>query len=831
MLRSRIPLALAVAATLVAPPPTARAWPSPQTPTQGQTQGPADTAQAAQRPTAVPAAEIVVGAERASQELRQIRTSVAADPAIEEVQARLPELRDLRDQLADDPASRDPEGLSRRALQSVENQWANFRDRLQRWQSTLSERSGALGRESQRLQRLRGTWRVTSQAAAEQDYPETAVAVVRSVLAAIDSVQAQLRSRLEIVLTLQNQVAELEEEAGAVLARVEAAREEARLGLLAPDSPPIWTAIAAPDGSATWPQVRESLREDVRGLLRFVDEAAGRLPVQGIVLVLVLAGVVGLRRRSRSWAAEDPELEASARVLDRPISVTILVMVMTLRLFHPGAPLVVLDLGRLLVLIPVLRLLPCLLHPALRRPVYVFAALWLVDQLLTSLPESALIQRLSLLLLTGLALAGLVWFLRVPGPAAAEGGKRWARAGLRLARVGLALFGAAVFANVLGFVDLARLLTSGTLASFMIAAAVYAAVEVVQAIVRLVLRTETLQAIASIRRHTSLLIRRTVGLAQFAGTVTWLGLTLEWFDLLRPSVDAVMAALRASLTVGSLSVSLQDVLVFVLAIWVALLTSRFTRFVLDQDVYPRFALPRGVPGAISKLSQYVIVGIGIFVAFAAAGIDLSSLALLAGALGVGIGFGLQAIINNFVSGLILIFERPIQVGDTIDLEALRGSVTHIGIRASTVRTLEGAEVIVPNADLITGRVTNWTLSDRLRRIEVAVGVAYGTDPHRVRELLLEVARAQPDCLDEPEPFVLFQGFGASSLDFSLRFWTSDFEKWFRIQSEATFAVHDALKEAGITIPFPQRDLHLKSVDASIPGLPPHTPNPEDADES
>lgn len=827
MLRFRIILALAVAATFAAPPPATEARPSPQT--QGETQQAADTAQAPAQPTAIPAAEVVVEAERASQELRRIRTGVTADPAIEELQNRLPELRETRDELADDPSSQQPEGLSRRALQSVENEWANYRGRLQRWQSTLTARAGALGLASQNLGQLRATWRVTSQVAAEQDYPETAVEVVRSVLASIDSVEAQLRSRLEIVLTLQNQVAELESEAGEVLARVAAAQEEARLGLLAPDSPPIWRVITAPQLAETWAAAKESLREDARGLSRFLIASSGRLPVYGVVLLLVLVGVIALRRRSKGWAAEDPDLEASARVLDRPLSVTILIMVITQRLFFPGAPLVVVDLSRLVALIPLLRLLPCLLHPVLRRPVYVFAGLWLFERLLTSLPEDSPIPRLLLLILSGLTLAGLIWFLRVPGPTAAEGQGRRAQAALRFARLGLVLLGAAIFANVLGFVALARLLTAGTLASVMIAAALYAAVEVVQVMVRLLVRTGTAQTIGSIRRHTGLLIRRAGSVAQIAGIATWFALTLERFDLFGPAFSAVTAVLAASLTIGSLSVSLEDIIAFALAIWVAVLISRFTRFVLAEDVYPRLALPRGVPGAISKLSQYVIVGIGIFVAFAAAGIDLSSLALLAGALGVGIGFGLQAIINNFVSGLILIFERPIQVGDTIDLEGLRGSVTHIGIRASTVRTLEGAEVIVPNADLITGRVTNWTLSDRLRRIEVAVGVAYGTDPHRVRELLLTVARAQPDCLEEPEPFVLFLGFGDSSLDFSLRFWTSNFENWFRIQSQATFAIHDALYEAGITIPFPQRDLHLKSVADSVPGLPSRPSHTEGAD--
>jgi small-conductance mechanosensitive channel len=808
MLRFRIPLAVSTAAVLAALPLTAQARTTPQT----QTPQAADTAQVRAQPAAVPAADIVISAERANQELRSIRSNVETDPTIEELESRLPELLAVRDELSANPASLHPEGLSRRALQSVDQQWTSYRGRLERWQTRLTERSGALGRESEKLGPLRAAWEVTSEVAAEQGYPEAAVTVIGSVLAAFDSLETQIRSRLEVVLTLQNQVADLDNQASEVLARIDAAQEEARLGLFAPERPPIWTAIAAWDETVTWAQVKESLQEDIRGLSRFLDDSADRLPAQAVFLVLVLVAVIALRRRSKSWAEEDPELEASAKVLDRPISVTILVMVITMRLFHAGAPLAVLDLNRLLLLIPLLRLLPRLLHPALRRPLYGFAALWLLNDLLTFLPEGSAVQRVSLLLITALALAALVWFLRVPGPAAAEGHGRWPRAALRVSRLGLVPLAGALVADILGFVDLARLLTSGTLTSVMIAAALYAALEVVEVAVRLILRTETAQSIASVRRYTSMLIRRTIDGARFLAVALWAGFTLEWFDLLRPVVDAATAVLRASLSVGKLSVSLENILVFVLAIWVAMLASRLTRFVLEQDVYPRLALPRGVPGTISKVFHYVILGLGLFVAFAAAGINFGSLAILAGALGVGIGFGLQAIVNNFVSGLILIFERPIQVGDTIELDALKGTVVHIGIRASTVRTFDGAEVIVPSADLITDRVVNWTLSDRLRRIEVAVGVAYGTNPHQVKNILLDVAREQPDCLDHPEPFVLFRGFGESSRDFFLRFWTSNFENWLTIQSDATFAVHDALEAAGIEIPFPQRDLHLKSVD-------------------
>jgi potassium efflux system protein len=310
---------------------------------------------------------------------------------------------------------------------------------------------------------------------------------------------------------------------------------------------------------------------------------------------------------------------------------------------------------------------------------------------------------------------------------------------------------------------------------------------------------------------------RVRGFVNLAAVVVWLLFTLHYFDLEQPILHGLRDILNASLDIGNVSISLGDIIAFVAAVWLATLASRFTRFVLEEDVFPRLYLPRGVPGAISKISHYIIVGLGILIAFTAAGIDISNLTLVVGALGVGIGFGLQNIVNNFVSGLVLIFERPVKVGDTIEVEPLIGTVRHIGIRASTVRTFEGAEVIVPNGDLISGRVVNWTLSDQQRRVDVNAGVAYGSDPNRVIEILLEAASQHPKVLKHPEPFVLFKGFGESSLDFTLRFWTPEFAEWLNVQSDVTLAVHDGLYAAEIEIPFPQRDLHLRSVDASISG--------------
>ena len=189
--------------------------------------------------------------------------------------------------------------------------------------------------------------------------------------------------------------------------------------------------------------------------------------------------------------------------------------------------------------------------------------------------------------------------------------------------------------------------------------------------------------------------------------------------------------------------------------------------------------------------------------------DFSRVGVLTGAFGVGIGFGLQSIVNNFVSGLILLFERPVHVGDSIQVGNLQGRVRRIGIRASVLRTRQGAEIIVPNAKLITEQVTNWTLSDQLRRLDLPVGINYGATPKNVIELLESVARAHPRVLPQPAPRALFMSYGDSAINFELRAWT-DYTDSVQVHSDLSVAVYDAIYAAGMSFPFPQREVRLIS---------------------
>lgn len=232
---------------------------------------------------------------------------------------------------------------------------------------------------------------------------------------------------------------------------------------------------------------------------------------------------------------------------------------------------------------------------------------------------------------------------------------------------------------------------------------------------------------------------------------------------------------------------------------------------LVERVLARRDLDLGVRQAIGTIVRYTILALGFIIIIQSAGIDLSALTVLAGAFGVGLGFGLQNIINNFVSGLIILFERPIKVGDRVDVGNVRGNVVTISARATTIVTNDNIAIIVPNSEFISSRVTNWSYTDAKVAFDVPVGVAYGTDPERVRRALLEVAQEHPGVLRDPKSEVLFEAFADSSLNFALRVWTQEYTTRPRtLRSALNFMIAQKLKEEGIEIPFPQRDLHIKS---------------------
>jgi len=281
---------------------------------------------------------------------------------------------------------------------------------------------------------------------------------------------------------------------------------------------------------------------------------------------------------------------------------------------------------------------------------------------------------------------------------------------------------------------------------------------------------------------------------------------LTWVDL-----NSWVSKIFFGFQIGGVTISLSVVFVAASAfLGVLVLTRLLTRW-LDTRVLSRTQMNRGVRDSIKTAMGYSGFIVAALFAVSFTGLDFSKVAIVAGALSVGIGFGLQSVVNNFVSGLILLVERPIKVGDWIVVTGGEGYVKNIKVRSTEIETFDRATVIIPNSSLISEPVQNWTHSDTIGRVKVLVGVSYDSDPRQVEEILVTCARENEDVLGNPAPWVVFSDFGASSLDFELRAYLRDVERVVRVSSSLRFEIFDALKAAGIEIPFPQRDINIRNI--------------------
>lgn len=287
---------------------------------------------------------------------------------------------------------------------------------------------------------------------------------------------------------------------------------------------------------------------------------------------------------------------------------------------------------------------------------------------------------------------------------------------------------------------------------------------------------------------------------------------MEAFELSGPLARLRTWVGAPLVSVGGTAFSTGEVVKLTVALVVVIVTGRVIRRALSERVLPRLHVEPGAAYAVSNIFFYAFIAIGALIVVQTSGISLTSLTVLLGALGVGVGFGLQEIASNFVSGLIILLERPIEVGNRIQVGELDGHVTRINMRATEVLTNDAIAVIVPNRDFITRQVVNWSRGGDSIRVHVPIGVAYGTDPDRVRVALLEAAAAVPAVLRDPAPVVRLVGFGDSAMNFELLTWTRDLlQQRPALVSEVNFAIHAALQRHDIQIPFPQRDLHVRGV--------------------
>ena len=661
-------------------------------------------------------------------------------------------------------------------VDQVRESWLETRELWSGWQRDLEGR-GELGEFADDFSRAR---RLTGEMVEQAEAAVGKLAAAQAPLRRLQESSLELVTRVDEVLVTQR-AALLERNAPALLTP----------GFLADlDDTGRWRAMA--DTAA-------GLRLPDRGY--FIAEAPG-LALQ---LLLFVAGYLVARNFRRRF----PRAEHRWRVLlSHPVAIGLFVASAFSAMIYEAPP----PLWRLLLL-TVLAASAAVLtsgtfrNPLKRRVAYALAAFFVLVSALETFALPAAGYRLFTLLATG---AGLPFLWLTARREEAERGRQTGFA--RLLYLGALVLAAVLAAQLVGYAVLARWLLENALATAFIAFTAVFLIRLGKGALRAALLQPSVDAsgrLISLRRVGHELSSHLARGLEVVLVVVALLYVLTVWGVFPSPLAGWRAVTTAGIELGSYRISVAQVLLGALTVYLAFVVSGVTRALVGEELGRRQDVEPGVADSVSTLAHYALVGVGLLIALAAIGFDLSSFAIIAGALGVGIGFGLQNTVNNFFSSLILLFERPVRVGDVVVIDGQWATIRKIGLRATVVTTFDQAEVIVPNGDLVSEKVTNWTLTDTKTRIVINLGVAYGSDLETVFAILQQVVTEDPRVAEDPPPLVHFDQFGASSLDFVLRIWVPEITERLNVRSDLLRKIDQRFREAGVTIPFPQRDVHLR----------------------
>ncbi len=753
-------------------------------------------------PTAASAAwirpeEVAIRADRLARALASVPPGSAVRETVRQIDADLAEAAPSIETLLERAHATLARSTPFVELEDLQRELAATDAMLGKWSIPLEAEAKRIADALDEIARTRAEWLETQRHSETAAAGESVVRRVDASLAALDEAVASLRPWRAEVLALSDRVIDRRSAVAGGAKKLQEASAREWTHLFEAGREPLWRTNIVARVRSELPRVPALMAAYARSTRAYVERDVRPLLLQLAVAVLLMVVLRSIARRTPGGSPRVPHPYATAWLL----------VLLVTPWFHPLAPQRFRQVLAMAALVPAGRILRAPAGPPLPIGMVGFFVLLLVDRLTISLAPLPAVARASSLLGLGV---GIALAARAMRRAPRIGAPVWVTRAARFAGTGLVL---ALVAEIGGWDGLAAVLGRGIVGGALLAVFFGAAIIGVEPVVLHVFGTPLLRRRlfgedpAALRRRVGMLLR-------VAGSLAWLTFLLRGVGLEGVAADGLRTVLAAGISIGALSISVSTVLAFGVTLFATTLLARTVTGILEQDVYPHAHLPRGVPFVLSTFARYTVYSIGVFFALAAAGIQLGQLAIVLGGVGVGVGLGLQDLVKNFAAGLTLLLERRVHPGDVVQIpsQEIFGRIMAIGMRATLVRAWDGSEIVVPNGDLIARAITNWTLTDRLCRLEVSVGVAYGTDPDRVVRLLLEVAGAQDQLLKSPPPQALFAGFGASSLDFLLRAWTDrGIDEKVAMTSDLALAVHRALAAENIVIPFPQRDLHLASV--------------------
>jgi potassium efflux system protein len=763
-------------------------------------------------------APVIADLYKAQEELQEFALTVGEIDTEAFLADRAAETAALREELDALGATVSEGGLDSMSVEALVDLQTEVRAEMRKLGVLLDELSARATRRDNQLDKLaaqREQWASLAAAARQRDAPPAVLETIARTDSRFDEVEAELKADRDATLDALTELSTLKLDTNAFASELRKQQQSRELASQTAGDEPLWNSgiWKTPFGG---PTARTELKREVITLRQYFAENGRTVLLWFVGLFLLTVWLLKISgAQVEEYLKQDSVSIKASAIFRRPLSAALLAGLLGAYWLAPEGPVAFTHLIWALVPIPAAALAITVFARPIRLSTYTLAFVLVllgVEVLLSPVPVAdRLIVVVQSLALTAAFLYDLSrgnWSKAFPTIPPAR--LRW------LVRIACLLFIAIMVTDIAGFVGVAatmkNLVFGGLGLGLIFLSASYVLIGLALALVWV----RPFSGMSIVKRERWTIMTTVRKLIHIAAAVGWLITTLSLSGLMTVVVDFVSSLLGKEISIGAVTLSVSALIYGALIIYATVLVSRLVRFFMESRTAGDNGMAIGAAFAISKLLRYSIAVAGFLFAIVVMGFDLTSVTVLAGALGVGIGFGMQNIVNNFISGLILLLEQPIKVNDVTKVGDLMGTVREVGIRSTLIETFDGAEVIVPNADLISKTVLNWTKSNRRRRVEIDVGVAYGTDPQTMIELLQSVAADCEEASNDPAPMAIFTGFGDSSLNFRLYVWLQDLSNILVVSSRLRKDILARLEEADIEVPFPQRDIRVVMHDGQSP---------------
>ncbi|MCF6224591.1 MAG: mechanosensitive ion channel [Flavobacteriaceae bacterium] len=750
--------------------------------------------------------------EKLSQRIIQLRKILLPSKDISEVDSLLSattsEINIKRDSLI-----KSLELKNRRLLKVDKVTWENYRSKIKSYQKTIKDRTENITEINDEIISELKKWEQTKEQFTSSNESKDLFNNLDLAITTLQEILDATHERLDYIYNIQKKLTDIILIIDEVIVEIELVELQMRKDYFVFDSKPIWESndvnTTSLDTLNTLPIDKTNpiwlgIQENKKQIKDFVSLNVKILIFQiiFILILFILIVRVNIKWKENISKLTNPIEKQAKIVLKHPISATIVSGVLISAFFYDALIPAFAEFHILLILIATVFLLPILTHKSFRLFLVLLFFVYLLQTFQAYLNNNTGLVRILILidaviLISAIGLGRKI-ILKYP-----NNFERIYKLFKVLTPFYITFLVLAIVANIIGMVSLSSFLVTGILLSTSLGFVIYLVVKVITSLFILFFKFRRATSLQTFSTLINVTHKRIQPILNWLGLFVWLLFTLNGFDLLDFIINWFNELMLIHWKIGEMTIFLGGILAFI-GIFISTLIIAKVAASIFQDAWMVEVLPRGVAPAISLLLRIFVISIGLYMALSVAGIDLSSLGFMLGALGVGIGFGLQNVVLNFVAGLILAFERPINLGDTIEVDQEFGVVTNIGVRSSSIKSYAGYEAIIPNGDLISKKVINYTLSNRDRRSKINMKTAASADPEKIIKLCSEIAAEHPNTHKVPEPNTFFYGYDSDgNLSFTLLYWTT-FSETLKTDNDIALKIFSKLKEEGIQAPAPVR---------------------------